>query len=79
MTVIYSADRWLTFCNVDVKRALGDLLARKQDMDLVRSLQHGTISATENTVALVFQNELHCVLFAFRVNDDHADVTVTCA
>lgn len=77
MTVIYNTDRWLTLRDVDNKRALGDLLACKQYVDGVRALQYGTIGASENTVALVLQDELHRVLFALRVDDDHADVAIT--
>lgn len=73
---MYNQDRWLTLGDVDSERALGDLLASKQDVDGVRSLHHGTIRATENGVALVLQDELHCVLLALRIDDDHADVTI---
>lgn len=77
LTVIYSTDRWLTLCDVDSERALGDLLACEQYVDGVRSFQHGTIGATENTVALIFQDELHCVLFALRIDDYHTDIAIT--
>ncbi len=77
LTVIYNTDRWLTFCDVDSERALGDLLACKQHVNSVRPFQHGTIGATENTVALILQDELHCVLFALRINDDHTDIAIT--
>lgn len=77
LTVIYNTDKWLTLCNVDCERTLGDLLASKQHMDGVRPLQHRTIGATENTVTLILQDELHCVLFALRIDDDHTDVTIT--
>lgn len=76
LTVMYSRDRWLTLGDVDSERALGDLLAGKQDVNGVRSLHHGAIRATENGIALVLQDELHRVLLALRVDDDHADVTV---
>lgn len=75
--MIYNTDRWLTLCDVDNERTLGDLLACKQYMDGVRPFQHRTIRATENAVTLILQDELHCVLFALRINDDHTDITVT--
>lgn len=76
LTVIYNTDRWLTLCNVDSERTLGDLLACEQYVDGVRPFLHGTISATENTVALILQDELHCVLFALRIDDYHTDVAI---
>lgn len=76
-TVIYNTDRWLTLCDVDSVWALGDLLPSKQYVDGVRPFQHRTIRATENTVTFILQDELHCVLFALRINDDHADVAIT--
>lgn len=76
LTVMYSRDRRLTLGDVDSERALGDLLAGKQDVDGVRSLHHRPIRATENGVALVLQDELHRVFLALRIDDDHADVTV---
>lgn len=75
--MIYNTDRWLTLCDVDNEWALGDLLACKQNVDGVRPFQHRTIRATENAVALILQDELHGVLFALRINDDHTDVTIT--
>lgn len=75
--MIYNTDRWLTLCDVDNEWALGDLLVRKQNVDGVRPFQHRTIRATENAVALILQDELHGVLFALRINDDHTDVTIT--
>lgn len=77
LTVIYNTDRWLTLCNVDSERAPGYLLACKQHVDGVRPFQHRTIGATENTVALILQDELHGVLFALRINDYHTDVAIT--
>lgn len=75
--MIYNTNRWLTLCDVDNEWALGDLLARKQYVDGVRPFQHRTVRAAEHTVALILQDELHCVLFALRIDDDHADVTIT--
>lgn len=77
VTLIYNTDRWLTLCDVDSKRALGDLLACEEHMNLVRALQNRTIGATENTVPFVFQDELHRVLFALRIDDDHTDIAIT--
>lgn len=77
LTVIYNADRWLTLCDVDSEWALGDLLACKQHVDSVRALQHGTIGATENTVTLILQDKLDCVLLPLRIDDDHADIAMT--
>lgn len=74
-----NADGWLTLRDVDIERAFGDLLASKQHVDGVRALQHRAIGTTENTVALIFQDEFHSVLFTLRINDDHADVTSTSA
>lgn len=67
---------WLTLGNVDGEGALGDLLACKQHMDGMRPLHHRTVGAAEDGVATVLQDELHRVLVALRVDDDHADVTV---
>lgn len=67
---------WLTLGDVDGEGALGDLLARKQHVDGVRPLHHGTVGAAEDGVAPVLQDELHRVLVALRVHDDHADVAV---
>lgn len=77
--MIYSADRRLTLCNVDNVRTLGDFLAGKQNVDGVRPFLDRAICATENTVALILQDELHCVLLALRINDDHTDVTISSA
>lgn len=75
-TVIYDRVRWLTFCDVDSVGALGDLLASKQHTDGVGPLHHGPVGTTENTVPFVLQDELYCVLFTLRVDDDHADITI---
>lgn len=71
-----TGNEWLTLGDVDGEGALGDLLACKQHMDHVRPLHHGTVGAAEDSVATVLQDELHRVLVALRVDDDHADVAV---
>ena len=75
-TVIYSTEESLTLQDVDSVRALGDLLACKEYVDGVRALQHGTVGATENAVALILQDELDGVLFALRIDNDHADIAI---
>ena len=77
LTLIDDTDRWLTLCDVDSERALGDLLACKQYVDGVRPFKHGTIGATENTFALILQDELHGVLFALRIDDYHTYIAIT--
>lgn len=79
MTAICNKKLCLTLCNVDIEGALGDLLACKQHVDAVRPLHYGAIGATEYAVALIFQNQLHCVFFALGINDDHTDVASTSA
>lgn len=77
LTIIYNTDRWLTLCDIDSEWAPWDLLACKQYVYGVRPFQHGTVSATENTVTLILQDELHCVLFALRIDNYHTDVAIT--
>lgn len=75
--MIYKADGWLTLSDVDSVRALGDFLLCKDDVDGVGAFKHRTISAAEHAVALILQDELHRVLFALRIDDDHADVSIS--
>lgn len=75
--VIYKADSQLTLSDGDSVGALGDFLLRKQDVDGVGAFQHRTVSAAEHAVALILKDELHRVLFALRIDDDHADVSIS--
>lgn len=62
---------------MDGERASGYLLPSKRHIDNMRPLQDRAIGATENTVPLVFQNDLDSVSSALGVHDDYTHVSST--
>lgn len=61
--------------DVDSERTSGNLLSSKRHINDMRPLQNGDISAPENTVASVLQDNLYCVSPASRVHNDDANIT----
>lgn len=65
----------LTLGDVNSERTSGYLLASECYIYSVRALQNRAVGAAENTVPLVFQNDLHRVSTTLRVHNDHTNIT----
>lgn len=60
---------------MDGERASGNLLPGKSHVDGVRPLQHRDVGAPKNAIALVLQDDLHCVPSPVGVHDNDAYIS----
>lgn len=64
-----------TLWDVDSERASGNLLPRKGHVDGVRPLQHRDVGTPKNAIALILQDNLHCVPPPVGVHDHDANIS----